>query len=88
MGQYILRHPENTDENKVESLKGSKDAFALLRNAKDSKLKDLNRKKEYRKSITMVSKPSKAQKQTLIYETDGDGKKLKAPKARKPENSR
>ena len=86
--KYNLGDTENTDENKVEGLKGSKDAFALLRNAKDSKLKDLNRKKEYRKSITMVSKPSKAQKQTLIYETDGDSKKLKAPKARKPENSR
>ena len=86
--KYNLGGTENTDENKVEGLKGSKDAFALLRNAKDSTLKDLNRKKEYRKSITMVSKPSKAQKQTLIYETDGDSKKLKAPKARKPENSR
>ena len=83
-----LENDKNLENEKPDNSKTSIDAFALLRMKKDSKSKNNHRKKETRKANTAVSKPSKIQKQTLIYETDGDTKKLKAPKSKKQEIQR
>ena len=83
-----LENNKNCENDKPENSKTSKDAFALLRMKQDSKSKNNHRKKETRKANTTVSKTSKIQKQTLIYETDGETKKLKAPKSKKQEIQR
>ena len=76
------------DDEKPKDSKTSIDAFALMKKKRDPKLKNNPRKKEVRKQNASVSRPPKVQKQTLIYEKDGDTKTLKAPKAKKPDIQR
>ena len=83
-----LENDKNSENKKPDNTKTSIDAFALLGKKQDTKSKNNIRKKEARKANTTVSKPSKIQKQTLIYETDGDTKKLKAPKSKKQDVQR
>ena len=87
-GEQELENNTNSENEKPDNSKTSIDAFALLKMKQDSKSKNNHRKKETRKANTTVSKPSKIQIQTLIYETDGETKKLKAPKSKKQEIQR
>ena len=80
--------PEFSYSKKVERTVVDKNAFAFLKENTENNSSGGKACKQTKRKTAAINKPSKFQKQTLIYETVGVKKQLKAPIALKKSNIR